>query len=504
MFNWKYLKWILLLLTIFVVRNFLISAIRTLSYPIYGDEAETVILSLTTLRHGFPTFTDNNYYFSGVRGAEFGPGGVDIVHSWLQHYLTAGIIAISGYRYLSPYVRIPYMILGALVALLLYQILNKISGQKIYSILIVLFVYSGNYLLSFLFNIRYYGLSAFSLALFIIGWIIHCQNERRWFYLLSGGILLYYSHWSAALPVLAVFGISDLLCRRSYAYLRPWLLILILTLPQFIICYPLGKFILTENRFELVSQVIKSPVVLSLNINLFPMFYLVALISLIMSYLLPESLSKDNKKLLRLCFIATLLEFVLISQSFIRYRDRYFVYLLPFYGIYISMLFQEASYLMDSFRLKRLFKIFIPVTSFIISIIAFSRLNSPSPYVKGYENITLDWISKYSSPGDSIYVNFDRRDVMLHTNLHIVNASDFAILETAIIKDPMPLYRDPTYMPMEKVKWIFWDKAADHTARYNYTWANPDYVSVKIIPENFIEVYSNPGYSIYLNKIWSI
>jgi hypothetical protein len=113
----------------------------------------------------------------------------------------------------------------------------------------------------------------------------------------------------------------------------------------------------------------------------------------------------------------------------------------------------------------------------------------------------INWMNSHIPKGASIYINFDKRDFILHTDLKVAQATDFMAIEHGRIKNPLPLREDPTYIPINKVSWILWNKTADKAARQKMTWLTPDYVSLKRIPEDeFNLVFSNKRYDVYKNK----
>ncbi len=463
-------------------------------YDVMGDEAETVLLAKSVLRNGYPRLTDPETYFSNHRGADFGPGGADTHHSWLQHYIAAGAMWLLGtddFRFL----RLPFIALALASAIVTVLMVAETAGCGWWlSVASVCLVFSRGPFLKEVFKIRYFSPAVLFTALVVWGWGRYQRQRTRWVLLFIGGVGLFHSQFPQALPLLTVLVLGSLVAAlagggrgelRSWRFWKPWVLMAAFILPYLYIFHPFGRHELVASRWDMLAQLL--PRGRSARIDrFFPFAHI--LVPAVTAAALSTNLRRNSRIIVLLVAFAAIA--VSATQGVAWLRIRYLLLLGPLYAVFLAFTLKVLTP-------ERNTALLILIALAIAYNIAYWRT---PPYRPSRTKQGINWLNENAAPGDTIYVNFDRREVMLHTDLCVTNRSDFQAWEVARVLDPLALDQDPTCRPLEETKWIYWNRFTDDNARKKRGWLNPDYVTVEKIPSCFRQEYRNSWVVIYKNN----
>lgn len=480
---------------------------------VYGDEAETILHAKSILKNGYPKQTDPETYHSFSKGAEFGPGGIETFHTWSYMYFAAAILkAQELYLSQSDYnqIRFLFLLIGVLSAIPLFLILKKMGAAHHLSLALLAIIFCNNFLFTYLFNLKYFSFSIFFCALFVWSYIRFKETQNS-LGLIVTGILMYYTQWSQAVAILFVFCSWDVFqalhlnktkIPMLLGQIKPWIIIFFSTSPHFFLIAPLKKFSYTKGPLDMLfSELTTRDILIDFN-----KLFFAAIVFLFFSILFISEIKKKVSPLafdmLSLSIIATLITLMVSTQTYDQIRARHLLILLPFYLIIttLSLQFLYANYIKYSAKAQLL-----------LTACAFVFLSTNHGWLSAYiENDltgsdeikkTILWLQNSANPGASIYANTNRETLLIHTKLKLVNAADRSNEKNAVVIDPILPEQDPTHWPFEKTEWIFWNKSRDYMARVAKTWASPEYVSLKKIPNYFSPAYETQRFVIYKNNL---
>lgn len=486
----KFFKYIAIFsITVFISVSFILN----LNVPVLGDEAETVLLADSIVNTGWPKLDYNKHPFSNELGFDIGKFGVDIIHSWLPHYFAAAqivifdLINIPLFEYRT--LRLESFFLTLLTFYLSFWLTYKLRRNLLVSVLVSSLIFLNNNILLYLFSIRYYVFSSLFLTTLLIS-LIKIQERKtsqRDFLLASLSLVgSYYSHWPT-LIVLLPYTLAYLLSIKIKPKYIIFVFIIttILIVPHYLYFNPIKKYTLFYNRFELLLSRQHWIILKKINTYLFPGILLVVLSSF-------YTLFRKNKFFSLVAFSAfTLIGLAVINtQTLVFPRERYYILLLPLYMLLIT-------YVITSIKvpfLKFVIHLTIITLSIYIALLTFPKFSN---YNSSFA--LINWINQHIPVNSSIYVNFDRRDILLHTKLKVKRAYDFQATETGIYSTLYNHKLDPSYQDMNNIDYILWNQCSDINARTNKSWLTEYYISVRVIQDNFKIIYKNNCHLIYKN-----
>lgn len=482
---------------VIISRNF----IAYYNYPVLGDEAETVLLADSVVDTGLPKLNYSGHPFSNLLGYDIGSFGADIHHSWLQYYFTsANIILFKTLNIpLNDYknLRIGYYLLTVFSFWLLYKTLTRSFPQRVIVLLISGVVYLNGSYLTYLFTIRYYVFLVISLILLIYSGSSFINKKRRigegLFALFFSQLFLYFSHWYyfvSFLPLIIIYSYYSITDKNKFLAL--WLCLLMLILPHFVVYYPISNFLSLHTRVSRIIDVNNIRILIDISTQFLPGFLVVLVLSLINTF---RSLKHKSDGVSFNLFIGglTILTLLANTQALVNPRIRYYLFIFPLYFMLVINLLKPV---VNKPEYKTLLITFLCVFSLYISI-----TTSTLKWSANEKDLALIWAKNNIKSSDLVYVNFDKRDILLHTSATVVSAYDFKALEESHSHISYNKEQDPTYKPIESVHWIYWDSCADSNARDKEIWLNSNYVSLKSVPYFFEIKYSNGCINIYEHSV---
>jgi len=158
---------------------------------LWQDEAETALLSMNTLRYGYPRVWDGkNLVTQAAKGRFYNREYVQIEHPWLPYYLTAASFWAFG---ASPFTaRLASALVGLFAVFLLYRVSRLMFGEEIAIIATLSLVFSVVFLL-FVRQSRQYGFMIFATIWWVYAyWGMRRQRRFALAHLVGSGAMMFH------------------------------------------------------------------------------------------------------------------------------------------------------------------------------------------------------------------------------------------------------------------------------------------------------------------------
>lgn len=203
---------------------------------LWHDEAQTALLSKSTLEHGYPKALMGDFLV--VTDETYGPGHSYIAQPWLQNYVCATAFLLFGDSNASA--RVIFAVFGLLSFYLIYALAYRLFGERLLAGFSVVIAATCVPFLLMLRQCRYYSLTVFlslALLIFYINFL-----ERKKFspvFFVTTSFFLFHANFGCLIPLLAAIFVSFVLLERKRGlfaqFLKMYVWIFILLLPWAII-----------------------------------------------------------------------------------------------------------------------------------------------------------------------------------------------------------------------------------------------------------------------------
>lgn len=411
-------EWIIILLLV-AASSCMILTNLSHSY-LWGDEAQTALISQTILTHGVPLGFDGKNYFSVETGDEFGKGYLWRWHPWLPFYVLAGFFAVLGKSTLTA--RLPFALFGIATVLMVYLLGKSLWESRRAAMLSALFMLASVPMLLLFRQCRYYSMvTFFSMAgLYAYMQMVRDREYSGAFFIASAFLLFHSLYVYSAALMATVLIHSAIYHRRHFRRLLlmsgivvavniPWIIFFSSVAKAHHVLSGTGAWMLKMLVFSLkqTALYVLPPVILAVLIGI------VLITFRVRHARFSDVASRERWSLLLIFALVTIAVLLPIAGG--QYL-RYLAPVIPAACLLLGLLLHIAA---------RLHIVLCPVV-----ILAFAWQMNMRDYVTelrdkfvGPVEGIAGYLNEHSKPGDVVITSHDPLPLMFYTNLRIVSGA---------------------------------------------------------------------------------
>jgi len=217
---------------------------------LWHDEAQTALLSKSTLEHGYPKALMGDFLV--ITDETYGPGHSYIAQPWLQNYICATAFLLFGDSNASA--RVIFAIFGLLSFYLIYVLAKRLFDERLIARFSVIIAATSVPFLLMLRQCRYYSLTVFLSLALLIFYINFLERKKFSFvFFIVTSFFLFHANFGCLIPLLGAIFVSFALLERRRKlfgqFLKMYIWIFVLLLPWAILYKIWSESIHTPSGF---------------------------------------------------------------------------------------------------------------------------------------------------------------------------------------------------------------------------------------------------------------